>query len=289
MSNSILNNEEVEALLSAIESGQVLVGQKVEPKKGKKVQHYDFRRPDRFPKEQKRRLQKISEEVAKAVGITLSRYLRTSVVIELIAIEEFSYEVFVNSFTDVVCANVVNLKPLNGLGCLTIDVGICLAMVDRGLGGPGKIPQKVRPLTMIEESVVGAVLLNIMEDILKSFYVTRIKAITVKEKKFKSLPVYEGKKELVKMIFRFSPEIASEINDKIWFDEFNISYDENRNILLETKQEISIRLAIWCISWWDKIEILEPKSLLTFINEMINDFRKKNETIDISDRPSVNE
>src|SRR3972149_1342373 len=165
MSNAILNNEEVEALLSAIESGQVLVGQRVEPKKEKKVQHYDFRRPDRFPREQKRRLQKISEEVAKAVGITLSRYLRTSVVVELIAIEEFSYEVFVNSFTDVVCANVVNLKPLNGLGCLTIDVGFCLAIVDRGLGGPGKIPQKVRPLTMIEESVVGAVLSNIMEDI----------------------------------------------------------------------------------------------------------------------------
>src|SRR3972149_4331241 len=165
MANSILNNDEVEALLSAIEGGQVLVGQRVEPKKEKKVQHYDFRRPDRFPREQKRRLQKISEEVAKAVGITLSRYLRTSVVVELIAIEEFSYEVFVNSFTDVVCANVVNLKPLNGLGCLTIDVGFCLAIVDRGLGGPGKIPQKVRPLTMIEESVVGAVLSNIMEDI----------------------------------------------------------------------------------------------------------------------------
>ncbi|HHT9137618.1 MAG TPA: flagellar motor switch protein FliM [Candidatus Wunengus sp. YC60] len=165
MSNSILNNEEVEALLSAIEGGQVLVGQKIEPKREKKVQHYDFRRPDRFPREQKRRLQKISEEVAKSVGITLSRYLRTSVVVELIAIEEFSYEVFINSFTDVVCANVVNLKPLSGLGCLTIDVGFCLAIVDRGLGGPGKIPQKVRPLTMIEESVVGVVLSNIMEDI----------------------------------------------------------------------------------------------------------------------------
>ena len=81
-------------------------------------------------------MQKISEEVAKAVGNTLSRYLRSSVVVELIAIEEFGYEVFVNSFTDIVCANVVNLKPLNGLGCLTIDVGFCLAVVDRGLGGP---------------------------------------------------------------------------------------------------------------------------------------------------------
>lgn len=163
MSNSILNNEEVEALLSAIEGGQVLVGQKVEPKKGKKIQHYDFRRPDRFPREQKRRLQKISEEIAKDMGTTLSRFLRSSIVVELIAIEEFSYEVFANSFTDVVCANVVNLKPLNGLGCLAVDVGFCLAIVDRGLGGPGKIPQKARPLTIIEESVVGVVLSNIME------------------------------------------------------------------------------------------------------------------------------
>ena len=165
MSNSILNNEEVEALLSAIEGGQVLVGQKVEPKKERKIQHYDFRRPDRFPREQKRRLQKISEELARAMGGTLSRFLRSSIVVELIAIEEFSYEVFANSFTDVVCANVVNLKPLTGLGCLTVDVGYCLAVVDRGLGGPGKIPQKARPLTVIEESVVGVVLSNIMEDV----------------------------------------------------------------------------------------------------------------------------
>lgn len=165
MSNAILSNQEVDALLSAIESGQVLVGQKIEPKKERKVQHYDFRRPDRFPREQKRRLQKLSEDMAKTIGITLSRFLRVSVNVELIAIEEFSYEVFVNSFTDPVCANVVNLKPLTGSGCLTIDVGFCLAIVDRGLGGPGKIPQKTRPLTLIEESVVGVVLSSIIEEI----------------------------------------------------------------------------------------------------------------------------
>ncbi|NUO07142.1 MAG: FliM/FliN family flagellar motor switch protein [Candidatus Brocadia sp.] len=165
MSNAILTNQEVEALLSAIESGQVLVGQKIESKKEKKIQHYDFRRPDKFPREQKRRLQKISEEMAKTIGVTLSRFLRASINVELIAIEELSYEVFLNSFTDVVCANVVNLKPLNGFGCLTADVGFCLAIVDRGLGGPGRIPQKVRPLTLIEESVVGVALSNIMEEI----------------------------------------------------------------------------------------------------------------------------
>jgi flagellar motor switch protein FliM len=165
MSNAILSNDEVDALLSAIESGQVLIGQNVEPKKEKKIQHYDFRRPDRFPREQKRRLQKISEDMAKAIGNSFSRMLRTNVNVELIAIEEFSYEVFVNSFTDITCANVLNLKPLHGLGLLTIDVGLCLSVLDRGLGGPGKIPQKIRALTQIEEGVVGVVLEQMLADI----------------------------------------------------------------------------------------------------------------------------
>ncbi|GJQ23652.1 MAG: flagellar motor switch protein FliM [Candidatus Brocadia sapporoensis] len=165
MPNAILTNQEVEALLSAIENGQVLVGQKVEPKKEKKIQHYDFRRPDRFPREQKRRLQKISEEMAKTMGVTLSRFLRVSIGVELIAIEEFCYEVFLNSFTDRICASVLNLKPLNGYGCLTADVSFCLAIVDRGLGGTGKVPQKIRPLTLIEESVISVVLSSIVEEI----------------------------------------------------------------------------------------------------------------------------
>lgn len=164
MSNAILTTQEVEALLSAIENGQVLVGQKIESKKERKIQHYDFRRPDRFPREQKLRLQKISEEMAKTIGATLSRFLRVSLDVELIAIEEFSYEVFTNSFTDRICASALSLKPLNGFGCLTVDLGFCLSIVDRGLGGPGKMPQKIRPLTLIEESVIGVVLSNIVDD-----------------------------------------------------------------------------------------------------------------------------
>src|SRR4030067_709197 len=162
MSDAILSNEEVDALLNAIESGQVLVGEQIEQKVVKKVQHYDFRRPDRFPREQKRQLQKISENMAVNMGLTFSQYVRTTVGVELIAIEEFSYELFLNSFTDIVCASVVDLTPYRGKGCLTLDAGFCLAMIDRGLGGPGKIQQKIRPLTIIEESVVSQVLLNVL-------------------------------------------------------------------------------------------------------------------------------
>ena len=56
-------------------------------------------------------------------------------------------------------------KTSQWVGLLDYRCGFCLAVVDRGLGGPGKIPQKIRPLTLIEESVVGVVLSNIMEDI----------------------------------------------------------------------------------------------------------------------------
>lgn len=211
MSNAILSNEEVDALLSAIETGQVLVGQNIEPKKDKKIQHYDFRRPDRFPREQKRRLQKISEEMGKAMGSSLSRMLRTSVYVELIAIEEFSYEVFLSSFTDITCANVLSLKPLSGLGVLTVDVGLCLSVVDRGLGGPGKIPQKIRPLTQIEESVVQCVLEQVLSDItLAWMQLVRIEwKIEKMDMDVKSLQIAHGTDVMISINFAASGDLGN--------------------------------------------------------------------------------
>ncbi len=58
------------------------------------------------------------------MGLTFSQYVRTTVGVELIAIEEFSYELFLNSFTDLVCASVVDLTPYRGKGCLTLDAGL---------------------------------------------------------------------------------------------------------------------------------------------------------------------
>ena len=136
---------------------------------------------------------------------------------------------------------------------------------------------KLKPIRLIT-SGYNWILHAIKEDeiILKSFYVSRMKGVTVSKNKFKVIPVYEEKKEAVKMIFRFSPEVVPEIKDKVWFDDFNTYLDAQGYIVLETIQEISIRLATWCIGWWNTIEIIEPVELKDFIVKMYQSYSEKN-------------
>ena len=136
---------------------------------------------------------------------------------------------------------------------------------------------KLKPVRLIA-SGFNWILHAIKEDeiILKSFYVSRMKKVTVSRNKFKVIPVYKENKEAVKMIFRFSPEVASEITDKIWFDDFNTYLDDQGYIILETIQEISIRIATWCIGWWNMIEIIEPVKLKDYIRKMYGSFSEKN-------------
>ncbi|MGR3310246.1 MAG: flagellar motor switch protein FliM [Candidatus Brocadiales bacterium] len=164
-SGAILTNEEVDALLSAIHEGEVLLGQTKGPKQHWKLQHYDFRRPERFPKEEKRKLQNIHKDASKIIGISLSKYLRSSIDFHLISIEELTYDVFIDSCADMAYANVLSLQPMAGMGCLILDLNLCFAIVDKGLGGPGGIPHKIRPLTNVETVIIDMVIANILDDI----------------------------------------------------------------------------------------------------------------------------
>ena len=114
------------------------------------------------------------------------------------------------------------------------------------------------------------------ENVLKSFYLSRINSLAITEKKFKPVYISENKETRYKMIFQFHPEVKEEIISKIWFTEFEIKTDANDYVILTTIQPITKKLASWCISWWDTIQIVEPLKLKDYINQMIDNFKSKN-------------
>jgi flagellar motor switch protein FliM len=113
---------------------------------------YDFRRPDKFSKDQLRTLQMLHETFARLAGSALSAYLRAPVNIDLISLEQVPYEEYLRSIQQSVFA-VMSLPPLTGQAVLEIEFGLVFTMIDRLLGGPGKaIPRTV--LTDIERPLV---------------------------------------------------------------------------------------------------------------------------------------
>ncbi len=109
------------------------------------------------------------------------------------------------------------------------------------------------------------------EDILKTFYVSRIKSIEFTKSQHKLGSEVKQQQKRLHLKLKFSQEVSNELLGKIWFDEFT-QYEQDGSIILETKQPISIKLASWCISWWDKLEIIEPQELKDYIKEMIDSF-----------------
>lgn len=113
---------------------------------------YDFRRPDKFSKDQLRTLQMLHETFARLAGSSLSAYLRAPVTIDLISLEQVPYEEYLRSISQSVFT-IMSLPPLTGQAVLEIEFGLIFTMIDRMLGGPGKaITRSV--LTDIERPLV---------------------------------------------------------------------------------------------------------------------------------------
>ncbi|HOJ19739.1 MAG TPA: WYL domain-containing transcriptional regulator [Ignavibacteriaceae bacterium] len=115
------------------------------------------------------------------------------------------------------------------------------------------------------------------ETILKTFYLSRIRKLVITENTFEIKEPIEIKEKREKILLRFSPIVINEISHKIWFDDFQIEKREDGFIYLETQQTVSLKLASWCVSWCDKLKIIEPESLKKLIRDMTEGFRQNNE------------
>ncbi len=113
---------------------------------------YDFRRPDKFSKDQLRTLQMLHETFARLAGTSLSAFLRTPVTIDLISLEQVPYEEYLRSINQSVFT-IMSLPPLTGQAVLEMEFGLVFTMIDRMLGGPGKSISR-NNLTDIERPLV---------------------------------------------------------------------------------------------------------------------------------------
>jgi flagellar motor switch protein FliM len=178
----VLSQNEIESLLRSLSSdgtdanaqAQVQVGQrsgpgiqslgdldqfdtfvgnsKIASKNAVAYEVYDFRRPDKFSKDQLRTLQMLHETFARLAGTGLSAMLRSPVSIDMISLEQVPYEEYLRSINNSVFT-VMSMPPLAGQAVVEMEFQLIFTMVDRLLGGPGRgINRTV--LTDIEKPLV---------------------------------------------------------------------------------------------------------------------------------------
>ena len=130
---------------------------------------YNFRRPDKFSKDNLRALRDIHREFSKAISLVLSGYLRMRVEIEIVSVDQLTYEEFVRSMPSPISVGVFEFEPLSGQILLGISFEVISCIVNRMLGGIGAIDTQSRELTDIEKALAKKVINIIIKELENSW------------------------------------------------------------------------------------------------------------------------
>lgn len=166
----ILSQEEVDLLLTAVTEGEVASEEEAAKTPDvPRLATYDFRRPERVSKEQLKGLQSLFEAFARELSILFPPFLRTVVRVDLISIDQLTYDEFILSVARPTALAVVNMAPLEGNAVLELSPGMVFPIVDRVLGGKGQTLSEPRELTEIENRIVSRIIMMILDSLKRSW------------------------------------------------------------------------------------------------------------------------
>ncbi len=127
---------------------------------------YDFRRPDRIPKDQVRAVHMVHEFLARHLASSLGAYLRTYVTVSLVSVEQLAFGDFLGYLPTPTCIAHVGVKPMEGDAVLEINPTLVMPILDIVLGGDGKqASDESRELTDIERSVMETIFRIVLKDL----------------------------------------------------------------------------------------------------------------------------
>lgn len=150
----ILSQNEIDALLSALSSGEMDAEELKKEEEHQKVTIYDFKRALRFSKDQIRGIARIHENFARLLTTFFSGKLRTYVNISVASVDQVPYEEFIRSIPKMTILNVYSVEPLEGRLLMEVCPNIAYSMMDRILGGKGTSETPVDSMTEIETLIL---------------------------------------------------------------------------------------------------------------------------------------
>ena len=165
MVDQILSQDEVDALLSAVDRGELPTALEAPETTGRPIIRYNFRKPNRVSKDQVKMLQSIHETFARHYTASLTAMLRGLVEVELKSVEQVTYGEFIMALSPPTCLVIFNMEPLRGGAALEINANILFRLIDRLLGGSGLLPVRLREFTEVEQVLIERIGIRAMLDL----------------------------------------------------------------------------------------------------------------------------
>ena len=188
MSDQILSQEEIDALLTSVDKGEV----DLEVDKKEEAGSYDFTSQSIMLRDQFYALEEVYDKFADLLHNLLSSSLRKSVEVKLVSTEMVKFREFLEGFSNPTSFNIFNMEPLIGSSLLAIEPELVFFLIDCMFGGNGKPIARVREFTLIEQRMMRKFAVEVLDSLEKALDVV----YSVKT----SLRKIETKPEFVHMV-----------------------------------------------------------------------------------------
>jgi flagellar motor switch protein FliM len=165
-----LSQQEIDAVF------QTTQGRQAEKTGTKRAALFDFRRPDRIAKSQLRAIHQLHDNFVRNLVSSLSAYLRSYLIINLVSVEQLSYSEFLECLPSPTCIASLSLKPYDGNAVLELNSSLIFPILEILLGGDGKLQfSSQREITEIEQVLLDGLFRLILRDLREAWkFVTQI-------------------------------------------------------------------------------------------------------------------
>jgi flagellar motor switch protein FliM len=154
MSDQILSQDEVDALLQGITGESQKLDQEEKPTTG--IRDYDIASQERIVRGRMPTMEIINERFARNIRIGLFNFIRKSPEVAIGGIKVQKYSQFLREIVVPTNFNIVSVRPLRGSGLVVCDPTLVFAVIDALYGGIGKFHTRIegRDFSPTEQRVI---------------------------------------------------------------------------------------------------------------------------------------
>ena len=152
MADQIHTQEEIEALLAAMDKGEVELKQdnQVEPV----IQEYSLTSQNAALRAQFPALDEVYDRFGNMLSRFMSNTFQRPIEVELASTETVKYTDFISKFSTPTNLSIFSMEPLIGSALLAIEPELVFSLIDCMFGGPGKPLETIREFTLIEQRMM---------------------------------------------------------------------------------------------------------------------------------------
>jgi flagellar motor switch protein FliM len=157
----ILSQDEIYALLDAIGKEKVDLGHEETPAESpstsqqqRRFKKHDFSGPGTIAKDNLRAMNYLHQQFARTFSSSLSNLLRSLAEVECNTVDQLTYGDFAMSLSDPSCLCKLLMTPLSGTVVMEIGLELVFPMIEKLLGGQGRLNFPRRRMTEIEKEII---------------------------------------------------------------------------------------------------------------------------------------